>query len=137
MSMMKTASMASVAMIMVLGIAMLDSAVPDSFFEALLTALLAALTIFFGYRLFIAVRAVQARAKTHPIPQNEFRGILALGAIVVIMGVADIYLIVSPEWDGRVIIAGGFIVFLVFLISRMTLQVNLLELIGNKDDSSR
>lgn len=130
----KMFSMASIALVGVLGVAMLDIVMPDTFFQLVLSVVLMALVLFLGYRLVLAIRDLQARGKSYRSAPTEYRGVFALGLMIVVIGIVEVYMITNPAWDYRVLMAGGWIVFLVYFISRFMMQADFYPLIGSRKD---
>lgn len=136
MSFMKMASMASASMILVLVLVMFDSAMPETFIRLAVMAFLMVVTGFLGYRLMLAFNMIQEQGKTKSVPKATMYGVYALVVLTLVTGATALYLLLNPVWSTGVVAAGSMAVFLVFLVSRSVLQIDLLPLLGIEDDTN-
>jgi len=136
MSFMKMASMASASMILVLVLVMFDSAMPETFIRLAVMAFLMVVTGFLGYRLMLAFNMIQEQGKSKSVPKATMYGVYALVVLTLVTGGTALYLLLNPVWSTGVVAAGSMAVFLVFLVSRSVLQIDLLPLLGIEDDTN-
>jgi len=134
MSFMKMLSMASASISLVLVLVLFDSTMPETFIRFALMVFLIIATGFLGYRLMLAFSTIQEQGKTRSVPKETLYSVYALGVIMLVFGATTLYLLLNPVWNTGVMFASGMVVFIVFVISRSILQINLLPLLGIEND---
>ena len=82
----------------------------------------------------LAFNTIQEQGKTRSVPKETMYGVYALGVIMFVFGATTLYLLLNPVWNTGVMFASGMTVFVVFVISRSILQIDLLPLLGLDND---